>query len=171
MDTNGDGVVDAADNPIPSDTTNTSSTPPPEEIQMDTNGDGVVDEFESQIADELVSTRNSFIVKLRSSDAVSLNKTLDLLKPDLEAAGGDVKSIYEQFGMFNLKFDGPQQAVDRLIDKLKTDPSIEAVYNDTIITGDQSTSPVIVPPHSVTITLHLMQMVSVPTDLYLIMSL
>ena len=145
MDTNGDGVVDAADNPIPSDTTNTSSTPPPEEIQMDTNGDGVVDEFESQIADELVSTRNSFIVKLRSSDAVSLNKTLDLLKPDLEAAGGDVKSIYEQFGMFNLKFDGPQQAVDRLIDKLKTDPSIEAVYNDTIITGDQSTSPVIVP--------------------------
>src|SRR6478735_7025890 len=48
MDTNGDGVVDAADNPIPSDTTNTSSTPPPEEIQMDTNGDGVVDEFESQ---------------------------------------------------------------------------------------------------------------------------
>ena len=146
MDTNGDGVVDAADNPIPSDTTNTSSTPPPEEIQMDTNGDGVVDEFESQIADELVSTRNSFIVKLRSSDAVSLNKTLDLLKPDLEAAGGDVKSIYEQFGMFNLKFDGPQQAVDRLIDKLKTDPSIEAVYNDTIITGDQSTSPVIVPP-------------------------
>ena len=48
--------------------------------------------------------------------------------------------------MFNLKFDGPQQAVDRLIDKLKTDPSIEAVYNDTIITGDQSTSPVIVPP-------------------------
>ena len=146
MDTNGDGVVDAADNPIPSDTTNTSSTPPPEEIQMDTNGDGVVDEFESQIADELVSTRNSFIVKLRSSDAVSLNKTLDLLKPDLEGAGGDVKSIYEQFGMFNLKFDGPQQAVDRLIDKLKTDPSIEAVYNDTIITGDQSTSPVIVPP-------------------------
>ena len=146
MDTNGDGVVDAADNPIPSDTTNTSNTSPPEEIQMDTNGDGVVDEFESQIADELVSTRNSFIVKLRSSDAVSLNKTLDLLKPDLEAAGGDVKSIYEQFGMFNLKFDGPQQAVDRLIDKLKTDPSIEAVYNDTIITGDQSTSPVIVPP-------------------------
>ena len=48
--------------------------------------------------------------------------------------------------MFNLKFDGPQQAVDRLIDKLKTDPSIEAVYNDTIITGDQSTSPVILPP-------------------------
>src|SRR6476620_2474235 len=48
MDTNGDGVVDAADNPIPSDTTNTSSTSPPEEIQMDTNGDGVVDEFESQ---------------------------------------------------------------------------------------------------------------------------
>ena len=44
MDTNGDGVVDAADNPIPSDTTNTSSTPPPEEIQMDTNGDGVVDD-------------------------------------------------------------------------------------------------------------------------------
>ena len=171
MDTNGDGVVDAADNPIPSDTTNTSSTPPPEEIQMDTNGDGVVDEFESQIADELVSTRNSFIVKLRSSDAVSLNKTLDLLKPDLEAAGGDVKSIYEQFGMFNLKFDGPQQAVDRLIDKLKTDPSIEAVYNDTIITGDQSTSPVIVPPQPVTITLHLMQMVSVPTYLYLVMSL
>src|SRR6478736_3974439 len=59
MDTNGDGVVYAADNPIPSDTTNTSGTPPPEEIQMDTNGDGVVDEFESQIA-ELVSIRNSF---------------------------------------------------------------------------------------------------------------
>ena len=138
---------------------------------MDTNGDGVVDELESQIADELVSTRNSFIVKLRSSDTVSLNKTLDLLKPDIEAAGGSVKSIYAQFGMFNLKFDGPQQAVDRLIDKLKADPAIEAVYNDTIITNDQSTSPVIVPPHSVTITLHLMPMVSVPTNPYLIMSL
>ena len=61
--------------------------------------------------------------------------------------------------------------MDRLIDKLKTDPSIEAVYNDTIITGDQSTSPVIVLRSSVTITLHLMQMVSVPTDLYLIMPL
>src|SRR6476620_10125770 len=146
MDTNGDGVVDAADNPVRSDTTNTSSTPPPEEIQMDTNGDGVNYEFESQIADELVSIRNSFIVKLRSADTESLNRTIDLLKPDLEAAGGDVKSIYEQFGMFNLKFDGPQQAVDQIIDKLKADPAIEAIYNDTIVTNDQSTSPVIGPP-------------------------
>ena len=51
MDTNGDGVVDefeSQNQSVPSDTTNTSSTPPPEEIQMDTNGDGVVDEFESQ---------------------------------------------------------------------------------------------------------------------------
>ena len=48
MDINGDGIVDAADNLIPSNATNTSSTPPAEEIQMDINGDGIVDEFESQ---------------------------------------------------------------------------------------------------------------------------
>jgi subtilisin family serine protease len=113
----------------------------PEEIQMDTNGDGVVDEFESQIADELVSIRNSFIVKLRSDEAGRINETIDFLKPDLQGAGGSVKSIYEDFGMFNLKFDGPQQAVDQVIEKLKVNPAVEAVYNDTIITNDQSTPP------------------------------
>jgi len=56
MDTNGDGVVDEADNLNQSGVTNgvTGGEVPngivqtPEEIQMDTNGDGIVDETESQ---------------------------------------------------------------------------------------------------------------------------
>ncbi len=150
MDTNGDGVVDEFESQnqagIAGQTAGSNLSQPSEEIQMDTNGDGVVDEFESQIADELVSIHNSFIVKLRSDDAGRINETIDLFRPDLEMAGGGVKSIYEDFGMFNLKFGGPQQAVDQVVEKLKANPAIEAVYNDTLITNDQSTSPGIAIP-------------------------
>ena len=59
MDTNGDGIVDAADNPIPTNATNTSSTPPPEEIQMDTNGDGIVDAADNPIPTNATNTSST----------------------------------------------------------------------------------------------------------------
>ena len=59
MDTNGDGIVDAADNPIPTNETNTSSTPPPEEIQMDTNGDGIVDAADNPIPTNPTNTSST----------------------------------------------------------------------------------------------------------------
>jgi hypothetical protein len=45
MDTNGDGVVDALDQATPTETTTTTSST--DEIQMDTNGDGVVNELDT----------------------------------------------------------------------------------------------------------------------------
>ena len=59
MDINGDGIVDAADNLIPSNATNTSSAPPSEEIQMDTNGDGIVDAADNLIPSNATNTSSA----------------------------------------------------------------------------------------------------------------
>ena len=56
MDTNGDGIVDAADSLVPTNATNTSSTLSPEEIQMDTNGDGIVDAADSLVPSDTNNT-------------------------------------------------------------------------------------------------------------------
>ena len=49
----------SADNPIPTNETNTSSTLPPEEIQMDTNGDGIVDAADNPIPTNATNTSST----------------------------------------------------------------------------------------------------------------
>ena len=120
-----------------------NGTQTPGEIEMDLNGDGIVDESESQMVEQFENIRNSFIVELKPTAVGSINETLQALTPDLAAAGGTVSAVYDQFGMFGLKFEGPQAEADRFIGTLKEHPAVEAVYNDSIITTQQTTKQVI----------------------------
>ena len=70
-----------------------------------TNGDGILDANESQIAEQFEDIRNSFIVELKPTAAGNINETLQVLTPELAAAGGTVSAVYDQFGMFGLKFE------------------------------------------------------------------
>ena len=45
--------------------------------------------------------------------------------------------------MFGLKFEGPQEDADQFITTLKENPAVEAVYNDSIVTTQQTTKQVI----------------------------
>ena len=45
--------------------------------------------------------------------------------------------------MFGLKFEGPQADVDRFITTLKENPAVQSVYNDSIVTTQQTTKQVI----------------------------
>ena len=147
MDLNGDGIVDEFESqnqpPVPGEQLPSNGTQTPGEIEMDLNGDGIVDESESQMVEQFENIRNSFIVELKPTAIGSINETLQALTPDLAAAGGTVSAVYDQFGMFGLKFEGPQAEADRFIGTLKEHPAVEAVYNDSIITTQQTTKQVI----------------------------
>ena len=64
----------------------------------------------------------SFIVELKPTAAGNINETLQVLTPELAAAGGTVSAVYDQFGMFGLKFEGPQEDADQFITTLKENP-------------------------------------------------
>jgi subtilisin len=84
---------------------------------------------------------NSFIVVLKRSEVGALEETVGALTADLATSGGNVSAVYDQLGMFNVKFEAPQAAnatmssdTEQFIDVLKANPAVEAVYNDANVT-------------------------------------
>ena len=53
---------------------------------------------------------NSFMVQLKSPEVGALEDSVGTMTADLTNAGGNVSAVYDQFGMFNIKFDVPQAA-------------------------------------------------------------
>jgi hypothetical protein len=134
MDTNGDGVVDAND-AGPNATTIANSEG---EIQMVTNGDGVVDANESvPIEGTSLIIPNSYIVKLKSDNPDGLKQIISSLSSDLMSTGGSVDGVFDQLGVFGLRFAGSKAQADSLIQKLEKNPAIDEVFIDANVTTRQ----------------------------------
>ena len=94
---------------------------------------------------------NSFIVQLKSTgpsplspvSAGSLREIIGSLTPQIAAAGGRIAAVYEQFGMFNVVFEGAQTQAKReqFINSLRSNPSVQGVFNDHIVQAQQQTIP------------------------------
>ncbi len=86
---------------------------------------------------------NSFIVQLKSSTGPSplstgsLREIMSGLTPQITAAGGRIVAVYEQFGMFNVVFEGPQANREQFINLLRSNPAVQGVFNDHIVTATQ----------------------------------
>ncbi len=94
---------------------------------------------------------NSFIVQLKSSSQGplspgSLREIIGSLRAQIAAAGGRIGAVYDQFGMFNVVFEGPQAKREQFVNSLKANPSVQGVFNDHIVTATQ------VPPQTQTQT-------------------
>jgi subtilisin family serine protease len=86
---------------------------------------------------------NSFIVQLKSSgpgplSPGSLREVMGQLTTQLAAAGGRVVAVYDQFGMFNVVFEGPLANREQIINSLRTHPAVQGVFNDAIVTAQQA---------------------------------
>jgi len=70
------------------------------------------------------------------------------LTPQIAAAGGRIAAVYEQFGMFNVVFEGAQTQAKReqFINSLRANPSVQGVFNDHIVTATQVPPPSPQPP-------------------------
>jgi subtilisin len=92
---------------------------------------------------------NSFIVQLKSSGPSplsplspgSLREIIGSLGPQIAAAGGRIGAVYDQFGMFNVVFEGPQAKREQFINSLRTNPAVQGVFNDHIVQTQQQTIP------------------------------
>ena len=88
---------------------------------------------------------NSFIVQLKSSGTNplspispgSLREIIGSLIPQIAAAGGRIAAVYDQFGMFNVIFEGPQAKREQFINSLRSNPAVQGVFNDHIATVSQ----------------------------------
>jgi len=92
---------------------------------------------------------NSFIVQLKSSGTNplspispgSLREIIGSLTPQIAAAGGRIAAVYDQFGMFNVIFEGPQAKREQFINSLRSNPAVQGVFNDHIVQAQQQTIP------------------------------
>ena len=93
---------------------------------------------------------NSFIVQLKSPEVGALEDSVGTMTADLTNAGGNVSAVYDQFGMFNIKFDVPQAGAadislpsdaEQFVATLKANPAVEAVFNDAIVGIQQQVLP------------------------------
>jgi peptidoglycan hydrolase-like protein with peptidoglycan-binding domain len=92
---------------------------------------------------------NSFIVQSKSNGpsplspvtAGSLREIIGSLTPQIAAAGGRIGAVYDQFGMFNVVFEGPQAKWQQFINSLRANPSVQGVFNDHIVQPQQQTIP------------------------------
>jgi peptidoglycan hydrolase-like protein with peptidoglycan-binding domain len=93
---------------------------------------------------------NSFIVQLKSIGSnpfsplssrpptpSSVMEIIDSLTPQLAAAGGRIVAVYDQFGMFNVVFEGPQAKREQFINSLRANPAVQVVFNDHIVSATQ----------------------------------
>ncbi len=88
---------------------------------------------------------NSFIVQLKPTGANplspvspgSLREIIGSLTPQIAAAGGRIAAVYDQFGMFNVIFEGPQTKREQFINLLRSNPAVQGVFNDHIVTPSQ----------------------------------
>jgi peptidoglycan hydrolase-like protein with peptidoglycan-binding domain len=88
---------------------------------------------------------NSFIVQLKSAgpgppSPGSTREIVGMLTPQLVEAGGRVVALYDQFGMFNVVFEGPQTNREQFITLLRSHPAVQGVFNDKIATIAQASS-------------------------------
>ncbi len=86
---------------------------------------------------------NSFIVQLKSSSQGplspgSIGEIIGSLRAQIAAAGGRIGAVYDQFGMFNVVFEGPQAKREQFVNSLRSNPSVQAVFNDHIVTATQA---------------------------------
>jgi peptidoglycan hydrolase-like protein with peptidoglycan-binding domain len=89
---------------------------------------------------------NSFIVQLKSPAGSSplsplspgsLREIIGSLRAQIAAAGSRIGAVYDQFGMFNVVFEGPQAKREQFINALRANPAVQAVFNDHIVTASQ----------------------------------
>ena len=66
---------------------------------------------------------------------------------DLTTAGGNISAVYDNLGMFNVKFEEPEGAAgaanvnlsssaEQFLEELKANPAVEAVFNDAFVSID-----------------------------------
>ena len=71
---------------------------------------------------------------------------------DLTTAGGNISAVYDNLGMFNVKFEEPEGAAgaanvnlsssaEQFLEELKANPAVEAVFNDGIVSINQQVLP------------------------------
>jgi peptidoglycan hydrolase-like protein with peptidoglycan-binding domain len=94
---------------------------------------------------------NSFIVQLKSAAGSnplsplssrpptpsSVMEIIGSLTPQIAAAGGRIVAVYDQFGMFNMVFEGPQAKREQFINSLRANPAVQGVFNDHIVSATQ----------------------------------
>ena len=80
---------------------------------------------------------NSFIVQLKSANPGSTREIMGALTPQLAEKGGRVVAVYDQFGMFNVVFEGTLANREQFINSLRAHPAIQRVFNDKIVTINQ----------------------------------
>lgn len=127
-------------------------------FQNSTEGANIVSDsptFDVVIGKEIKIIPNSFIIKLKEPAEVGgMDDSISSLTLDIESLGGNISNVYDQLGMFNIKFDtqntsasslGNKTApanestlataeVSEFVDTLKENPAVEAVYNDGEVT-------------------------------------
>ena len=93
---------------------------------------------------------NSFIVQLKEQGNVSnMGDIISALTVDIESVGGKITNVYDQLGMFSIKFDVQQNVstssklgneslisaeAEQFINILRENPAVETVSNDGILT-------------------------------------
>lgn len=85
---------------------------------------------------------NSFIVQLKSTGPSQLSpgstrEIVGMLTPQLAEVGGGVVALYDQFGMFNVVFEGPPANREQFINSLRAHPAVQGIFNDKIVTINQ----------------------------------
>jgi subtilisin family serine protease len=88
---------------------------------------------------------NSFIVQLKSASPGSFREIMGTLTPQLAKAGGEVVATYDEFGMFNMLFEGPLAKREQFIKSLRTHPAVQGVFNDKIVTAAQQSQKQVIP--------------------------
>lgn len=84
---------------------------------------------------------NSFIIQLRFTDS----ERMGTLVSDLAAAGGIIAAIYDQFKMFNVRFEPPPAEMEQFLYSLKSHPAVQGVSFDAISTSSQWNMPQVLP--------------------------
>ena len=125
-------------------------------LQSSSEGSRIVDE---QPVTEVEETKpieiipNSFIVQLKAQvgapEVGALEDTVNTFETNLAAVGGNVSAIYDNLGMFNVKF-GPEAgaaevtlspSAQQFLNQLKANPAVEAVFNDALVSINQQVLP------------------------------
>ena len=124
-------------------------------LENSPEGSRIADEqpvSEFQITEPIEIIPNSFIVQLKTPEVGALEETVDTFMTDLTAAGGNISAVYDNLGMFNVKFEEPEgvagaadvnlsSSAQQFLEELKANPAVEAVFNDAFVSIDQQVLP------------------------------
>jgi subtilisin family serine protease len=124
-------------------------------LENSPEGSRIADEqpvSEFQITEPIEIIPNSFIVQLKTPEVGALEETVDTFMTDLTAAGGNISAVYDNLGMFNVKFEEPEgvagaadvnlsSSAQQFLEELKANPAVEAVFNDALVSIDQQVLP------------------------------